>query len=264
LESLAVISVAGFLAGIMFSMPVWGPVSIFIATNGLQGRWRYCVAAAAGSGTVDVLVCFIAVLGFVKLLGVVAHILPYLFLAGAVVLFALGVRIIKTKIDLEGSGPDKSKVLDRVKARKTGGFLAGLLINGSNPSIIFGWLTASFIVISFVAFLGFNVNGLDRTLGNNVAFLKGLTAHHHAAAAVQAAAALKGETARPVYAGIAYSVSVGAGTVAWFSFFSYLLSQWRARFPLGALRKTLQGLGALMCALAVFFAVRSVMLFVGN
>lgn len=57
---------------------------------------------------------------------------------------------------------------------------------------------------------------------------------------------------------------MGAGTVAWFSFFSYVLSRWRARFPLSALRKTLQGLGALMCALAVFFAIRSVMLFVGN
>jgi len=67
-------------------MPVGGPVSIFIVSNGLQGRWRFCVAAATGSGIIDALVCFIVVLGFAKIVGVVMYILPYLLLAGAVVL----------------------------------------------------------------------------------------------------------------------------------------------------------------------------------
>ena len=42
LESILTISIAGLLAGFIFSMPIAGPISILITSNALKGRLRYC------------------------------------------------------------------------------------------------------------------------------------------------------------------------------------------------------------------------------
>ncbi|MGB7567886.1 MAG: LysE family transporter [Chitinivibrionales bacterium] len=158
MESFITLSIIGLLVGIVFSMPIWGPVSIFIATSGLQGRWIYCVSVALGSGIIDSLVCFIVILGFTKVMGVLSPFVPYLFLCGAAVLFIMGTRIIMTGIDPHRTG---GAIKKRAINKNMAGFWAGAILNASNPSILFGWLSSSFLAISFAASLGFNVGGFD-------------------------------------------------------------------------------------------------------
>ena len=48
-ESLITMSIAGLLAGFIFSMPIAGPVSILITSNALKGRSNYCNRVTIGA-----------------------------------------------------------------------------------------------------------------------------------------------------------------------------------------------------------------------
>jgi threonine/homoserine/homoserine lactone efflux protein len=271
IESFFTLSIIGLLAGILFSIPIWGPVSIFIATNGLRGRWGFCVAVALGSGIVDALVCFIVLMGFVKVLGIISPFIPYLFLCGAAVLFFTGVRTIKTKI---GSFQTRDILKKRVIAKNINGFWKGFLLNASNPSILFGWLSSSFLAISFAASLGLNVGSFDRSIGETMHTFKIFSTHlHNPNDKSMMAAASKGPSALPILpvkkdfpdplpllAGAGYAFSTGLGTFIWFSSFSYVLARYRTRFPMVILGKVIQGLGIMLCVLALYFLVRAVKL----
>lgn len=254
-------------------MPIWGPVSIFIATNGLQGRWKFCVAASMGSGIVDVAVCFIVILGFAKVMDIISPFIPFLFVCGALVLFLTGMRIIKTKIDLYQTGTIKKRAI----IKNMNGFGAGFLINTSNPSILFGWLSASFLAISFAASLGLNVGGFDRSTGASIQTFKNFSMHFQSSnsnaretLALKASPTSSVPTGKkeipghmPFLAVTGYAFSVGLGTVLWFSSFSYVLSRYRSRFPVKVLRRIIQGLGVMLCVLALYFLFRGAILLIG-
>lgn len=272
MESFITLSAIGLMAGVLFSIPIWGPVSIFIATNGLRGRWRYCITVALGSGIVDSMVCFIVILGFAKIIGIISPLLPYLFLCGGVVLFFTGMRIILTKIDLYQDGATEKRTL----IKNMRGFWAGFFLNASNPSILFGWLTSSFLSISFAASLGFNVGWFDRSIGASMQTLKNFSVHNQSPKdKMQNTDAFKGPPISPApsgkkeisappqfLAGAGFAFSVGIGTVLWYSSFSYFLSRYRARFRLVILKRAIQGLGGLLCVLALYFLSRASITFI--
>ena len=66
-ESLITMSIAGFLTGFIFSMPIAGPISIMITSNALKGRLRYCNLFNLGASFGDFIYVFIAVFGLTKL-----------------------------------------------------------------------------------------------------------------------------------------------------------------------------------------------------
>lgn len=264
MESFITLSIIGLLVGIVFSMPIWGPVSIFIATSGLQGRWIYCVSVALGSGIIDSLVCFIVILGFTKVMGVLSPFVPYLFLCGAAVLFIMGTRIIMTGIDPHRTG---GAIKKRAINKNMAGFWAGAILNASNPSILFGWLSSSFLAISFAASMGFNVGGFDRSIGASMQTIKIFPMRLQPSpeksketVAIQRPTALqelfdkkKSTGGLPFFAGAGYAFSAGLGTFLWYSSFSYVLSRNRTRFSLGILKRIIQGLGVVLCVLGLFF-----------
>jgi threonine/homoserine/homoserine lactone efflux protein len=114
IESIITISIVGFLTGFIFSMPIAGPVSIMITSNALKGRQRYCNLFNIGASFADFIYVFIAVFGLTKLYTFYKPIIPYIFSFGALLLFFLGYRIFRTRIDIEHL-EDKIHISERIQ-----------------------------------------------------------------------------------------------------------------------------------------------------
>ena len=100
-ESLITMSIAGFLTGFIFSMPIAGPISIIITSNALKGRKRYCNLFNVGASIGDFIYVFIAVFGLTKLYTFYKPVIPYIFSFGSLLLIFLAYKIYRTKIDIE-------------------------------------------------------------------------------------------------------------------------------------------------------------------
>ena len=158
-ESIVTMSIAGFITGFLFSMPIAGPVSIMITSNALKGRLRYCNLFNLGASLGDFIYVFIAVFGLTKLYAFYKPIIPYIFSIGALLLIFLGYKIFRTKFDIEHL-EDKIHVSDKNEKKERGAFYTGFMINFLNPTLFIGWLTSSLLVISIIAALGFHTGGL--------------------------------------------------------------------------------------------------------
>jgi threonine/homoserine/homoserine lactone efflux protein len=278
LESLITISCVGCAVGFVFSMPVAGPVSILITSHGLRGELRYCFTAALGAAIIDLLVCFIAVHGATKLLGLYAAVVPYALLAGAGLLFIIGLRIVKARFDITHLDVKKTGVLRFWKLQEKNGFWTGLLLNASNPSLFFGWLTSSFVVISFVSSLGLHVGGLDHILVDNVASVNKYASHNSGKddiipsitapkLPVSPLVARSVPDDRPselfqVFFSLSYAFFVAFGTIIWFFLFSYLLVRNRKKLRVDIISNVIHGLGMFLCGFALFLVWRALDIFI--
>ena len=166
-ESIISVSVAGLLAGFIFSMPIAGPISILVATNALKGRLRYCNLVSLGASIADFAYVFIAVFGLTRLYSFYKPAMPYIFAAGSIFFLFLGYKIIRTKIDIEHL-EDKTHLAEKIQRRDKGAFYTGFMINFLNPTLFIGVITSSFFVISLIASLGLNTGGLSGKMDQNV------------------------------------------------------------------------------------------------
>jgi threonine/homoserine/homoserine lactone efflux protein len=279
-ESIVTISAVGLLVGIFFSMPIAGPVSILITSHGLRGQLRYCFTAALGASLIDFIVCFIAVHGFTRLLGIFADGIPYILFCGSIFLFVVGWKIVKARFDFEHMDIKQTGLKRILKKQEKSGFWTGLLLNASNPSLFIGWLTSSFIVISFVASLGLNVGGLDRMLGNNVGAINNIAKDHSAPEemihSIKAPKTFivppksltmnnltleKPSPAFGLFFSLAYALCVGIGTIVWFVPFSYFLVRNRTKLRIDLISKMIHGLGIFLCGFALYLMGRVIFIF---
>lgn len=166
-ESIVTMAIAGLVAGFIFSMPIAGPISILITTNALKGKFRYCNLVNLGASFATFTYVFFAVFGLSKLYRFYKPAIPYLFTAGSIFLIFMGYRIFKTKFDLEHIG-DKTIIDKRTKNKTTGGFFTGLVINFLNPTLFLGWLTSTFLVLTFLTSIGLYTGGLNKFILQSV------------------------------------------------------------------------------------------------
>ena len=103
--------------------------------------------SCVGCTVIDLLVCFIAVHGATKVLGLYAAVIPFALLVGAGFLFIVGLRIVKARFDFNHLDVKQTGVMRFWKLQEKNGFWTGFLLNASNPSIFFGWLTSSFVIV---------------------------------------------------------------------------------------------------------------------
>lgn len=73
--------------------------------------------------------------------------------------------------DIEKGSVIKEKYLNR------GGFRTGFLINMLNPTLFFGWMTSTFITMSLVTSLGFNMGGLQDSINNTLKAVENSNTH---------------------------------------------------------------------------------------
>ncbi len=257
METLLTISLVGLVVGFIFSIPVAGPVSILITSHAIKGEMHFALVTALGAAIIDFLYCFIAVFGFTHLYILYRPIIPYTLLIGTIFLVFLGYRIMHMKLDLEAAEPDPSKP----RLRKRGRFLTGLMVNFLNPSLFFGWLTSSFVVMSFVASLGLNIGGLNTVLENNVDSMKepGTQVEQVVPdSSPKINNTNHSETAHPFWNSMAYAFFVALGTIIWFYNFSKFLVHHRKKLKIEYINKIIHTLGFALWGFGTYLAYTAI------
>lgn len=274
-ESLITIALVGLIAGFVLSMPIAGPISILITSNALKGRMRYCTLATIGASFADFIYVFIAVFGLTKLYSLYKPIIPYILIVGAVFLIYLGIKIVKTKIDIEHID-DKTHINEKVK-KDRGGFLAGFLLNFLNPTLFIGWLTSSFIIISIVSSLGFNTGGLDTMIDQNVQQINNIegkkidTAKPISYIKVDSLNLKQQEQNKvnnarlpnyfPLLISISYALFLSIGSIIWFYYLAYFLVKYRNKINVVVVNRIIQGLGVALCCFGLFLGYTALKMF---
>jgi threonine/homoserine/homoserine lactone efflux protein len=268
LESIITISITGLLAGFIFAMPIAGPISILITSNALKGRLLYCNLVSLGASIADFTFVFIAVFGVTKLYSFYAPAIPYMFVAGAIFFIILGVKIVRTKVDIEHL-EDKRHIIDKIKKKERGGFYTGLMINFLNPTLFIGSLTSSFFIISLIASLGFHTGGLAFQINQNVKEINKIEGTHIVDSAAMnnerfdkiPVPKMKNHKAEPtsfpkhfhLAISICYAFFLALGSVIWFYLLAFLIVRYRHKINVKIISAIVRGLGVVLCFIGIYF-----------
>jgi threonine/homoserine/homoserine lactone efflux protein len=272
-ESIIAVSLAGLLAGFIFSMPIAGPISILITSNALKGRLRYCILVGIGASIADFTYVFIAVFGLTKLYSFYKPFIPYIFAAGSIFFLYLGYRIIKTKIDLE-SLEDRTHLTEKIQKKGKGAFLTGLMINFLNPTLFIGVLTSSFFVISLIASLGFNTGGLAGKMNDNlkeISNIEGIKIDTSKVLSIDKFdnfQKLKRKDQKPdqtiypkyfhLLISTSYAFFISFGSIIWLYLLSVIIVRFRQRINIKIISGFIKSLGVVLCLFGLFFGYFSI------
>jgi len=256
--------------GFFLSIPIPGPIYLLIISNGLKGKLRYCIIAAIGASIIDFIYCFLAVYGFTKFYIFYNHIIPYILIGGAVFLVLIGIKTLKTNLVIENIEKEdiarEEKIHKKVKDKS--GFLTGIMMNIANPTLFVAWMISSFIVLSFVAALGFNTGGLDKTLKENATKLEKTEAtkinksdfkiknlyENNFDINSQDKKKVEYPKGFSLVISLTFSIFLSLGTIVWFSLLAYLLDKFRKIINIRSLNLTIRILGVVMSIIGIYMA----------
>lgn len=271
-ESILTISIAGLLAGFIFSMPIAGPISILITSNALKGRLRYCNLVSIGASIADFTYVFIAVYGLTKLYSLYKPAIPYIFAIGSIFFFYLGYKIIKTKIDIEHL-EDKSHIAEKIERRDKGAFYTGFMINFLNPTLFIGVLTSSFFVISLVASMGFHTGGLAGKMNQNVKEISSIEGGNLESSKILSMDQFeniqigKNKTHEPdqtkypanfhLVISICYALFLSLGSISWFFLMAFLVVRFRHRINFMIIKIFIRSLGVILGLFGLYFGYQA-------
>jgi threonine/homoserine/homoserine lactone efflux protein len=273
-ESLITISIAGLIAGFIFSMPIAGPISILVTSNALKGRLKYCNLLTIGASFADLVYVFIAVYGLTRFYSWYKPAVPYLMGVCSIFIFIIGYTILRTKIDPEKLD-DKIHLPERINKERKGGFYTGLLVNLLNPTIFFGWLTTSFIIISVVSSLGFNTGGLDLMIDQNITeinniggkviekpSLPGYLTFDTLEIFRKEIPAQNPQTATTknfhILSSLCFAISLSLGSIIWFYLLALFIFRFRNKISIRILNLIINGLGLFLCLFGMFIVYKTI------
>ncbi len=254
IESLITVVLIGFSAGFIFSMPIAGPISIIITSNALKGNLKFCLRTAFGASIIEFFYVLIAVFGLAMLFSLYSSIVPYVLIVGSIFLLVIGVKIIKTKLTLEDI--EKSETSNKIDEKK-GGFRTGIFINLTNPSLFFGVLTSSFLVLSFASSIGLNTGGLDILVHENVTSLQEIagdeltkldTTYIPQTNADQEAQ----HSSYTLLLSLTYALFLALGGFVWLTILAKLLVKYRNKIKIEILNWIIRILGFILCGIGVY------------
>ncbi len=270
-------SIAGFLTGFLFSMPIAGPISIMITSNALKGRLRYCNLFNLGASFGDFIYVFIAVFGLTKLYTFYKPVIPYIFVFGAFLLLFLGYKIFRTKIDIEHL-EDQVHISEKIKKKERGAFYTGFMINFLNPTLFIGWLTSSLLVISFIAALGFHTGGLAIKIDQNakeIGSIEGrkIESHHDSVIKKLDNIPILKHKDRQIdqtmfspsfhlAISLCYAFFIAIGSITWFYLLTYLIVRYRKRINIKIILGFIKSLGVFLCIIGSYFGYQAVRMFI--
>jgi threonine/homoserine/homoserine lactone efflux protein len=266
-EIIITMAIAGLLAGFIFSMPVAGPISILITSNAFKGRVQYCHRVTIGASFADFFYVLVAFFGLTKLYSLYKPALPFILAAGSLFMLFTGYRIMKTRVDPEHML--EIHLSEKLTKRGEGGLYSGFMINFLNPTLFFGWLTTSFLVISFMAALGFNTGGLDTIINENVKKINIMEGSRIKDTIVfsnpnigkirsfnlgmQKKEPLKFPKHFHLLISSVYASSLTLGTILWFYLLTFLITKYRRYINLKIINGIIYGLGIILCFFGVYF-----------
>ncbi len=261
ISSLINLLVIGLVAGFIFSIPVAGPIAVLVVTNSLKNRARFANRVALGASLIEFLYVFLAMFGITALIKYYQPFIPYLFLLGGILLFYVARKIFKSHISIESMRYDKSD-----NDNEKGGMRAGMLINITNPTIFFGWLTSSFLILSFAASLGLNTGGMEKIVHENAVEISKITEERVPELKKQAIFSDSTYTQNnninqevnitPYEAtilSIAYAAGISVGGYLWFFLFGGLIRKHRKAINPKYLNISLKVFSVFLIGLAVYF-----------
>jgi len=261
-----IFSVAGFLAGFVLSMPITGPIGILITSNALRGRLRFCIRTAVGAAISEFFYVFFVVYGVSSLFSFYQPFIPYLLILGTIVLLVAGIKIIKTRLDL--SHVDENGIVSD-KLQNKGGLRAGLLINLTNPSVLFSWLITSFLILSSLSSLGLSTSGFDKQLGATVKEFEKME-ESNSNDQIQAPAPSELEPSAgdenisnlsKMSLSATFALAVSFGSLVYLSSYARFLVKHRAKLNIAVLSGIIKSLGAALILLGIFMGYKAVRFF---
>lgn len=272
--SLITISVAGLIAGFVFSMPIAGPISILVTSNALKGRLKYCNFLTIGASLADLVYVFIAVYGLSRFYSLYKPAIPYLMGAGSLFIIFIGYRIFRTKIHPEHFDV-KIHLPGRIKEGGQGGFYTGLLVNFLNPTLFFGWFTTSFIIISIVSSLGFNTGGMDSMINQNIAEinniggkviekpnLPGYLVFDTLPIFRKEITVQNVKTTLPknfhILIAFCFAFSLSLGSIIWFYLLAFFIFRYRNLVSIKILNLSINSLGVVLCLFGLFIIYKTI------
>jgi threonine/homoserine/homoserine lactone efflux protein len=277
IESLVTMSIAGFLAGFIFSMPIAGPISILITSNALKGRLRYCNLVNIGASLADFFYVFIAVFGLSSLYVFYKPAIPYIFSFGALLLIFLGIKIFRTKFDLEHL-EDKSHLSEKIRKKEKGAFYTGFMINILNPTLFIGWFTSSLIIISFVAALGFQTGGLADKINQNAKEINTIEGGKIDTSAslsfnqidIIQKPIIKPHTEEPVKfpehfhlaISICFAFFISIGNITWLYILASLITRYRKNININLINNIIHILGITLSCIGIYFGYMATKMFI--
>jgi len=272
-ESILTISIAGLIAGFIFSMPIAGPISILITSNALKGRLRYCYLVSLGASIADFSYVFVAVYGLTKLYSLYKPVIPYIFLMGSIFFFYLAYKIIKTKIDIEHL-EDKSHIAEKIEKREKGAFYTGFMINFLNPTLFIGVLTSSFLVISLVASMGFHTGGLAGKMDENlkeISSIGGVKPDNPNMLSIKKFENMQigknrdhqpDQTIYPtsfhLVISLFYALFLSLGSMSWFFLMAFLLVRFRRHINVKVISVFIKSLGVVLGFFGLYFGYQAI------
>lgn len=287
IESFITLAGVGLIAGFLFSMPVAGPISIFITSRALHGRRRYCYKVAWGAAAADLFYCFIAVYGSVELFLRIQDYIPYLLLIGVVFIVFVGVKVFLSEVSIsevsESSEVEENELVSKTpklrryynEVKRKSGFLAGFFINFLNPTLLFTWLGASFIAISIASSAGLNTGSLNFLLDDNKEILEQIQNNGNVDGDEMSQESNTVEDAekqnvddtekqnaeeRPpsvLLLSVFYSAMLSLGTVIWFNSYAYLLDKYRNYVNDKILTLIVKTLGIILIGFGLYLAYQA-------
>ncbi len=264
MEAILTIIIIGFCAGFIFSIPVAGPINVIITSNALSGKLRYCIRTALGSSIIEFLYIVIIVYGISSLYSLYKPFIPYLLIAGSIILFIVGIRVTRVKLKLKNID-DRNIITD--KMRNKGGFRTGIFVNLTNPSLFLGWLTSTFIIFSFVSSLGINTGGLNIIIDKNVNSLKRIEANetpkqNNFSVKSENNEAINGQKnpLNPLLLGISYGLPLAVGSFFWLYIYSHLLVRYRKKLRVSLLNKIIHLLGFLLLIFSIYLIYQAALI----
>jgi threonine/homoserine/homoserine lactone efflux protein len=279
LESIITISIAGLLAGFIFSMPIAGPISVLITSNALKGRLRYCNMVSIGASIADFTYVFIAVYGLTKLYSLYKPVIPYIFAVGSIFFFYLGYKIIKTKIDIEHL-EDKTHLAEKIESREKGAFYTGFMINFLNPTLFIGVLTSSFFVISLVASMGFHTGGLAGRMDQNFKEISNIEGGKIEDSKILSINQFENiqigkkkdykpdQTDYPssfhLVISIFYALFLSLGSILWFFLMTFLVVRFRRRINVKVISVFIKSLGVVLGLFGLYFGFQAVRMLINQ
>ena len=267
LEIILTLFIAGLTAGIVFSMPVAGPVSIIIVSKAFQGKLRFCTRTAIGAAIVEFFYVFIVVYGIAALLAYYQPIIPYLLVIGALFVISISIKIIRGKLDFNSLDSEKI-ITDKMENR--GGMRTGIALNATNPSLFISWLIASFITLSFVSSLGFNTGGLDLIINQNVNSVSEITGaelkdleninHRHEEESLEQT---QNDSIPTGILSFVFAFSVALGSLLWLDQLARIIIRYRDKIKVQILNRLIQSLGIILFILGCYIGYRAIIIFMG-
>ncbi len=266
LEIILTLFLVGAITGIIYSMPIAGPISIIVVSRAFQGKVRFCLRTALGAAIIESIYVFIVVYGIAVLYELYRPILPYFLFTGAVFVIIIGLKIRKQKIDLKSL---ESKMIITDKYENRGGLRTGIAINLTNPTLLINWFIASFITLSFVSSIGLNIGGLDLILNQNIKAVSEITGSEFQQFENSNSVIENNlnkepdEYVTPLIRSLAFALGVGVGVYIWLHILTKIIIKYRDKIKTSVLDKLIYGLGIMLIFIGIFLGYRAVNAFIG-